>query len=141
VYTWDAANRLVSANVDGLVNSFEYDGSGNRVAQTVGEVTIEYVLDVGGGLPEVIVATTGGARALEPLNPLSGTECGEGRSGQRHQPSCGRRSGRGDTRCRTTCLHLWRQPGACPVPGRCTGTHRWVRSAQRRSPITLTSSV
>jgi YD repeat-containing protein len=106
VYTWDAANRLVSANVDGLVNSFEYDGSGNRVAQTVGEVTIEYVLDVGGGLPEVIVATTGGARALEPLNPLSGTECGEGRSGQRHQPSCGRRPGRGDTRCRTTCLHL-----------------------------------
>jgi RHS repeat-associated protein len=61
VYTWDAANRLVSANVDGVASSFEYDGSGNRTAQTVGGVTTEYVLDVTGGLPEVIVATTGGA--------------------------------------------------------------------------------
>jgi YD repeat-containing protein len=71
VYTWDAANRLVSANGDGVVSSFEYDGSGNRTAQTVGGVTTEYVLDVAGGpsaalrasLPEVIVATTGGASA------------------------------------------------------------------------------
>jgi RHS repeat-associated protein len=61
VYTWDAANRLVSANVDGVVSSFEYDGSGNRTAQTVDGVTTEYVLDVAGGLPEVIVATTSGA--------------------------------------------------------------------------------
>jgi YD repeat-containing protein len=71
VYTWDAANRLVSANVDGVVSSFEYDGSGNRTAQTVDGVTTEYVLDgsagltagVGGGLSEVIAATTGGADA------------------------------------------------------------------------------
>jgi YD repeat-containing protein len=61
VYTWDAANRLVSANVDGVASSFEYDGSGNRTAQTVGGVTTESVLDVAGGLPEVWVATTGGA--------------------------------------------------------------------------------
>jgi YD repeat-containing protein len=61
VYTWDAANRLVGANVDGVASSFEYDGSGNRTAQTMDEVTTEYVLDVAGGLPEVIVATTGGA--------------------------------------------------------------------------------
>jgi YD repeat-containing protein len=57
MYTWNAANRLVNANVDGAVSSFEYDGSGNRTAQTVGGVTTEYGLDVGGGLPEVIVAT------------------------------------------------------------------------------------
>jgi YD repeat-containing protein len=61
MYTWDAANRLVNANVDGVVSSFEHDGSGNRTAQTVGGVTTEYVLDVAGGLPEVIVATTVGA--------------------------------------------------------------------------------
>jgi YD repeat-containing protein len=61
VYTWDAANRLVSANVDGMASSFEYDGLGNRTAQTVNGVTTEYVLDVAGGLPEVIVATTSGA--------------------------------------------------------------------------------
>jgi YD repeat-containing protein len=63
VYTWDAANRLVGANVDGVVSAYEYDGLGNRVAQTVDGVTTEYVLDIGGGLPEVIVATTGGAGA------------------------------------------------------------------------------
>jgi hypothetical protein len=63
VYTWDAANRLVSANIDGVVSSFEHDGSGNCTAQMVGGVTTEYVLDVGGGLPEVIVATSGGAGA------------------------------------------------------------------------------
>jgi YD repeat-containing protein len=61
VYTWDTANRLMSANVDGVASSFEYDGSGNRATQTVDGVTTEYVLDVAGGLPEVIVATTGGA--------------------------------------------------------------------------------
>jgi hypothetical protein len=26
VYTWDAANHLVSANVNGVASSFEYDG-------------------------------------------------------------------------------------------------------------------
>jgi RHS repeat-associated protein len=61
VYTWDAANRLVAAEVDGVVSAYEYDGLGNRVAQTVGGVTTEYMLDVADGLPEVIVATTGGA--------------------------------------------------------------------------------
>jgi RHS repeat-associated protein len=61
VYTWDAANRLVSADVDGVVSTYAYDGLGQRTSQTVGGVTTEYVLDVAGGLPEVIVATTGGA--------------------------------------------------------------------------------
>jgi RHS repeat-associated protein len=61
VYTWDAANRLVSAEVDGVVSAFEYDGLGNRTAQTVAGLTTEYVLDVAGGLPEAILATTGGA--------------------------------------------------------------------------------
>jgi RHS repeat-associated protein len=61
VYTWDAANRLVGANVNGVASSFEYDGLSNRTSQAVDGVTTEYVLDVAGGLPEVIVATTGGA--------------------------------------------------------------------------------
>jgi hypothetical protein len=78
VHTWDAANRLVSANVDGVVSSFEYDGLpapvahrpgtgqaqvGNRTAQTVGGVTTGYVLDVVSGLREVIGATTSEAGA------------------------------------------------------------------------------
>jgi hypothetical protein len=44
-----------------LTTTFEYDGLGNRTAQTVDGVTTDYVLDVAGGLPEVIVATVGGA--------------------------------------------------------------------------------
>ncbi|MEJ2559558.1 MAG: RHS repeat-associated core domain-containing protein [Anaerolineae bacterium] len=60
-FTYDAANRLTSVTSGTLTTTFEYDGLGNRVAQTVDGVTTEYVLDVAGGLPEVIVATTGGA--------------------------------------------------------------------------------
>jgi RHS repeat-associated protein len=56
-----AANRLTSVTSGTLTTTFEYDGLGNRTAQTVDGVTTEYVLDVAGGLPEVIVATTGGA--------------------------------------------------------------------------------
>jgi hypothetical protein len=60
-----------------VVSNYEYDGLGQRTSQTVGGVTTEYVLDTsaglsasvaGGpstalrtGLPEVIVATSGGA--------------------------------------------------------------------------------
>ena len=44
-----------------MVSSYDYDGLGNRTSQTVGGTTTEYVLDVAGGLPEVIVATMGGS--------------------------------------------------------------------------------
>jgi YD repeat-containing protein len=60
-FTYDAANRLTSVTSGTLTTTFEYDGLGNRTAQTVNGVTTEYVLDVAGGLPEVIVATTSGA--------------------------------------------------------------------------------
>lgn len=69
VYTWDTANRLTSVSSGTLTVSFEYDGLGNRVAQTADSITTTYTLDgsarltagVAGGLPEVIVATTSGA--------------------------------------------------------------------------------
>jgi RHS repeat-associated protein len=59
-FTYDAANRLTSVTSGTLTTTFEYDGLGNRTAQTVDGVTTQYVLDVAGGLPEVIVATTAG---------------------------------------------------------------------------------
>jgi hypothetical protein len=40
VYTWDAANRLAAAGVDGVVRAYEYDGLGNRVVQTVDGVKL-----------------------------------------------------------------------------------------------------
>jgi YD repeat-containing protein len=69
VYTWDAVNRLIAVSGQPSAVSYEYDGLGQRTSQTVDGVTTEYVLDtsaglsagVAGGLPEVIVATSGGA--------------------------------------------------------------------------------
>jgi RHS repeat-associated protein len=57
--TYDTANRLTSVTSDTLTTTFEYDGLGSRVVQTVDGVETRYALDVAGGLPEVIVATTG----------------------------------------------------------------------------------
>ena len=59
-YTYDHANRLTSV-VGPSSSSYAYNGLGDRLQQTVDGVTTEYVLDVAGGLPEVIIATTGGA--------------------------------------------------------------------------------
>jgi YD repeat-containing protein len=55
-----AANRLTSVTSATLTTTFEYDGLGNRTAQTVNGATTDYVLDVAGGLPEVIDATSSG---------------------------------------------------------------------------------
>jgi RHS repeat-associated protein/uncharacterized repeat protein (TIGR01451 family) len=60
-FAYDAANRLTSVTSGTLTTTYQYDGLGNRVAQTVDGVETSYVLDVAGGLPEVIVATTDGA--------------------------------------------------------------------------------
>jgi RHS repeat-associated protein len=43
-----------------LITEFAYDGLGNRLAQVVDGVTTDYVLDIAGGLPQVIVETAGG---------------------------------------------------------------------------------
>jgi YD repeat-containing protein len=53
-------DRLTLVTSGTLTTTFEYDGLGNRMAQTVDGVETRYALDVAGGLPEVIVATTGG---------------------------------------------------------------------------------
>ena len=49
-FTYDAANRLTAAT--GPKNSsFAYDGDGNRIAQSVGSGTYNYVNDLAAGLP------------------------------------------------------------------------------------------
>jgi RHS repeat-associated protein len=49
-FTYDAANRLTTAT--GPKNSsFAYDGDGNRIMQSVGSGTYNYVNDVAAGLP------------------------------------------------------------------------------------------
>lgn len=54
-FGFDQANRLTSATVDGVTESYEYDGSGTRASRQVGsDPAIAYVSDVAGGLPVTI---------------------------------------------------------------------------------------
>jgi RHS repeat-associated protein len=41
--TWDVENRLISITKDGVTTTFVYDGDGNRVKKTVGDVTTLYI--------------------------------------------------------------------------------------------------
>ncbi len=49
-YTWDRADRLLSAGGA----SYAYDGLGNRVRQTVGTVVSQYLLDLQPGLTQML---------------------------------------------------------------------------------------
>ncbi len=53
-YAYDAANRLISVDAN---NTFEYDGDGNRVAQTVNGNRYDYVNDTAGALTNVLQET------------------------------------------------------------------------------------
>ena len=54
-FAFDQANRLTSASVDGVTETYAYDGDGTRVSRQVGaSPAIEYVSDLAGGLPVTI---------------------------------------------------------------------------------------
>lgn len=53
-YAYDDANRLISAVVGSRVNSFDYDGDGNRISQSVPAGTYSYLNDVATSLPVVL---------------------------------------------------------------------------------------
>jgi hypothetical protein len=53
--TFDAANRLVETQRDGVTLEPVYNGGGDRVGQTIGTTTTHFALDIM-GLPEVIQA-------------------------------------------------------------------------------------
>jgi YD repeat-containing protein len=44
-FTYDAANRQITATINGTVQSYEYDGNGMRVAKTVNGQRTVYVYD------------------------------------------------------------------------------------------------
>lgn len=54
VYSYDAANRLISVVSGKTNNAFSYDGDGNRVSQTTGSGTYSYVNDIASALPVVL---------------------------------------------------------------------------------------
>ena len=59
-YTYDSQNRLLTAT-DGTHNyAYEYDGDGNRVKQTVNSIVTEFVVDLNGGLSQVVADINSG---------------------------------------------------------------------------------
>jgi RHS repeat-associated protein len=53
-FTYDQANRLLSASVGGTTSTYKYDGDGKRVSKTVSAATTNYVYDIGAGLPVLL---------------------------------------------------------------------------------------
>jgi RHS repeat-associated protein len=58
-FTYDTENRLTSVVSGAVTTTFEYNGDGDRYAQTVNGVTTDYVLDPV-GLAQVLMETTSG---------------------------------------------------------------------------------
>ena len=54
MYTYDAANRLVKVVQLSNVYSYAYNGTGDRLQQTVNGVVVTYTLDLYGGLTQVL---------------------------------------------------------------------------------------
>ncbi len=57
-YTYDQANRLKQVVGGATTSTFEYNGVGNRLQQTVGITTTRYVLDPAAGLTQVLADGT-----------------------------------------------------------------------------------
>jgi RHS repeat-associated protein len=54
-FTFDDANRLTNlAIAGGAAYSYTYNGAGDRLTQTVGSTTTQYLLDLNGGLSQVL---------------------------------------------------------------------------------------
>ena len=60
----DQANHLTSANTGSQSASYSYNGEGTRVGKTVGGTATSYLQDLVGGLPRVLVESTGGQDAV-----------------------------------------------------------------------------
>ncbi|HKP52979.1 MAG TPA: DUF6531 domain-containing protein [Chloroflexia bacterium] len=60
-YTYDPLKRLTSVASGGITTTYGYNGDGVLATEAVGGATTRYTLDVTGGLPERLGATTGSA--------------------------------------------------------------------------------
>ncbi len=58
-YTYDAALRLKTVTTGGSTTTYQYNGDGDRVAQTVNGVQTTYVIDTATPLTMVLAETTG----------------------------------------------------------------------------------
>ncbi len=53
-YSYDAANRLTAVSNQSSVSSYQYNGLGDRLQQTVNSETTNYTLDLNAGLTQVL---------------------------------------------------------------------------------------
>ena len=53
-YAYDTANRLIRVVQDGMTYTFSYNGTGDRLSQSVGGAVTTYTLDLYGGLTQVL---------------------------------------------------------------------------------------
>jgi RHS repeat-associated protein len=53
-YTYDSANRLKTVSNQSIVSSYQYNGLGDRLQQTVNGDTVTYTLDLPAGLTQVL---------------------------------------------------------------------------------------
>jgi RHS repeat-associated protein len=54
LYSYDRANRLKYVSGGGVLANFGYNGLGDRVQQTVNDVTTNYAIDIASGLTQVL---------------------------------------------------------------------------------------
>jgi RHS repeat-associated protein len=57
-YTYDSANRLKQVMQGGVTYTFAYNGQGDRVKQTIGAATTNYVLDLNAPLTQLLADGT-----------------------------------------------------------------------------------
>ena len=53
-YVYDSANRLISVSNQSTVSSYQYNGLGDRLSQTMNGVPTNYTLDLNAGLTQVL---------------------------------------------------------------------------------------
>ena len=56
-FAWDFEDRLLQSSVAGNVNSYRYDGTGNRLSRAAAGSTTRFVLDLNGPLSRVLAET------------------------------------------------------------------------------------
>jgi YD repeat-containing protein len=74
-YTYDTANRLIAVSGPSGTITYAYNGLGERLQQTVGGVTTSYLVDLEGGLSQVLSdGTNSYLYGLDRIAQTNGTD-------------------------------------------------------------------
>jgi hypothetical protein len=74
-YAYDSANRLISVSGGSSSADYSYNGLGDRLQQTVGSTTTDYVMDLNAGLTQVLSdGTNTYTYGLQRISQLDNTD-------------------------------------------------------------------